>query len=415
MAYQYKAAKVRSKGLDATWSDVNVSNMDILQMYQTYGKVYLVLTHAAYQHDLILDMDTVRTQITQDLRARTVQAWLTANGNTTLPTVNTMPPVNERHVRYADAWRAGYDIQPVDRRRAWNAQLPTGAKNDLLLRREDIDFREMWKYCMITVNGLFHRIGGSEDGLYVVDAGRSGREINNNHVGILSFREVGELDYIPIVPGMVYKTHGDQKYANYVNVRLPYNVENKTILLVLGGYLHVLDGTYRQTAPNSVLIDMNNYPLVERLFDARKALNLELLNLDSSETNPYHWSREDLQDDLTIEAYLTLPQSFIVVVDTPHMYMRTYDVEKTNLPGRFITNAEGFKRLPMFAGFNRLYDYMAMPEWGKMVLACDPAMDPNYNYATTQWQSEHSLDDTRYAGRLFEFSRARLVELGRFG
>lgn len=415
MAYQYKAAKARSKGLDATWSDVDLANTDVHQLYQLYGKVYLTLTNPSLPADVYLDMDTARPLLATDLRPRTVTQWLAANGNTTLPTIAAIPPLNERHMQCADAWRAGYSLYPVDRQVSWEAQLPHGAKNDLLLRRDDVNFMDMAKYCMVTVNGFFHRTGGAPEGLYVVDGGRTGRLANDNHVTLFSFREVGPLEYIPIERGMVYKSHQDQKYANQVNIRLPKNIEGKTLMLVLGGYLHVLDGTYRQVAPNIVQVDFNNLAFPERLYDSLGKLNTEALELTVVDKNKTLFDRADLYDDATIEAYFTLPQSFFVVVDAPKVYVRKHYVEKSKLPGRFVTQQEDFKRLPLLSALGRVYDYQPFPEWGRMVLACDNAADVHYNFNTTMWQDELAIDATRYSSDPWSFAQGYLLELGRYG
>ena len=409
--YQYKAAKARSKGLDAAWKDVDLSSVDINTLFTTYAKVILTLTHVSIDHDLYLDMDDARAQIPPSTKVRTIQDWLTALGATTLPTHDSAPIIRERLVRYRDAWLAGYDIVPVDRKRAWNAQLPEGDKNDLLLRRSDVDFVNLWRYCMVSVNGLFHRVGGSPEGLYVVEGGRSGAIKRDNHVGLLSFRDVGALEYIPIVPGMVYKSHPDQKYADYANVKLPAPVEGKTLLLVLGGYLHVLDSTYSQTGPTSVRINIGNLPLPERLFESIGRMNLDSLALTPSPNNPHHFAREELYADDTLEAYLTLPQSFFVVVNTPYLFAKEQQLEKTKLPGVFVTT-DPMERLPMFTSLGRNCIYKPTKEWGRTVLACEDAHEIDFNFRTHQWHTQLSLDDKPYSAKPWELSRAYLLSLG---
>jgi hypothetical protein len=411
--YQYKAAKARSKGPDAVWKDVDLSTADINTLFTTYAKVILTLTHVSIDHDLYLDMDDARPQIPPSFKARTIQQWLTSLGAAALPTHDSAPIIRERYVRFRDAWLAGYDVLPVDRKRAWNAQLPEGDKNDLLLRRSDIDFTSMWRYCMVSVNGLFHRVGGSPEGLYVVEGGRTGRIKGDNHVGLLSFRDVGALEYIPIVPGMVYKSHPDQQYADYANVKLPAPVEGKTILLVLGGYLHVLDNAYRQTGPTSVRINLNAVPLAERVFESLERINLESLNLTPNPRNAHHFEREELFADDTLEAYLTLPQSFFVVVNTPYLFAREEQLEKTKLPGRYLTK-DTMEPLPMFSALGRNCIYTATDEWGRMVLACEPAHDYDFNFRTHQWQTQLSLDDKPYSAKPWDFARAYLLTLGRY-
>ncbi len=411
--YQYKTAKARSKGLDAVWSEVDLGNAQLNDLYTQYGKVILTLTHPGVSHDLFLDMDVARPLISPSMRPRTVRQWLTQIGDMALPTTSTPPSFRARTVRYADVWEAGYDVKPVDRKRAHDAQLPLGDKNDLLLSREDIDFREMWQYCMVSVNGLFHRVGGAEEGLYVVEGGRTGAIYRDNHLGILSWRDVGRLEYISIMPGMVYKTHPSQKYADYANVKVPISMAGKTPLLVLGGYLQVLDDTYTIINDHALRINMANLPFAERLFESQNRIHLDSLNLTPNPRNNTHFSLEELTADDTILAYLTLPQSFIVLVDTPHLFARRHYVEKTKLPGRFVAPMP-FKQWPLFSALGRNFIYKPKPQWGKMVLACENAFDADYNFNTTHWHTNLSLDAKMYSAAPWDFARGYLMEIGRY-
>lgn len=414
MAYTYTGAVARSKTLDAIWGPVDLSAVDINAIYATYSKAYITLTHPSLVNPVYLDMDTVRLLIGVYTGTKTLTQWLAANGNNTLPTITSIPQLNPKPVLYNDAWHAGYSIKPVDRTKHPDAELPFGAKNDLLLSKPGLDFRQWWRYVLVTVNGYFHRVGGSVDGLYVVDGGRTGRLANDNIVGIHSFREVGALEVIPIIPSMIYKTNPDQKYANAAHIALPRSTEGKTVLLVLGGFLHVLDDAYKMIGDRSMKIDFNNYAFPERIYDSFKALGLEKLGLETSVNNELQFVVEQLYSDAVIEAYLTLSQSFIVVVDTPTMYVRRHDLEKTGLPGRFNAPAP-FKRFPLISALGRVYDYRIFPEDGQCILATPNALDIAYNFQTTPWEAELSIDPTRSSAAPWRFAKGHLLEFGRFG
>ncbi len=415
MAYQLKAAIARTKALDALWETVDLSSMDINLIFRTYSKVYLTLTNTAFPDDVYLELGSVRDRIGVYTGYKSIPQWLQSLGNASLPTQPVLPQFRQRPARYSDAWDAGYHIRPVDRTRHPDAEIPDGAKDDLLLTRGDVDFLTWWRFCMVTVNGYFHRVGGSDHGMYVVDGGRTGRLGNNNHVGIYSFKDVGTLEYIPITQDMVHKVHPDQKYANSAHIRIPKSVEGKTVLLVLGGYLHVLDSTYRQIGPQLLRIDFNNYALPERIYQSlENGINLESLQLETSPNNPLQFSVEDLYSDRALLAYMCLPQSFLLVVNTDQFYVRKYELEKCELPGRWITPIP-MQRLPMCGPLGKFIDYRAIPEWGKMVLAADHERDYRYNFNTHGWQAGTSVDPTRSTNWPWEFARAHLLEIGRLG
>jgi hypothetical protein len=412
MSYQLVAAIARSKNQASEWSPVDLSAVAINDIFATYSKVWLTLTNTAFTGQVYCDLDAIRTMIGADTRPRTLPQWLSGIGNASLPTVSALPTLTSKQVKYNDVYRAGYTVRRYAVGRHPDTQLPDGDKHDLLLSKDGVDFTQWWRYCLVTVNGMVHRVAGSNDGLVVIDGGRSGRIANDNQLGLISFREVGQIDTIPITASMIYKNASDQKYANYANIKLPYDVSNKTVLLVLGGYLHALDSVYRINGDQSLRIDFNNYKFPERIFESQQRLSLAPLQLARSPNNPEQVAVDNLYSDQSILAYLTLTQSFLVVVNTDALYVRRHPVEMARLPGRYIT-ADTMGRYPLVSAMGRIYDYRAFPHAGKNVLVTDIAVDNHYNFATTMWKDEHSVDPTRYSSWPWDWAQAQLLEIGR--
>lgn len=414
MAYQLVAAKARSKSLDATWSDVNIASVTIGTLFATYSNVWLTLSHTASSTNLYLLLSEIRDQVSAQYHRFTIPQYLAAIGNDSLPTQPLLPELRLRRVRYSDAWRAGYSIKPVDRTRHEDAEIPYGEKNDLLLKKTGVDFQNYHRYAMVSVNGYFHRTGSTATGLQVLDGGRTGRIGNNNHVGIHSFLGVAPLDFIPITGDMVYKTATAGRLADRAYIELPYDVENKTLLMVIGGYLHVLDEVYTQIGPRSVRVNFNKIAFPERYFDSLKNINLSSLPLELDEDSPSHVGVEELFSDEVIRAYLSLPQSFMVVVNTNDFFLRRHEVMNMQLPGRYETQKTS-ERLPLFGAWGKLQDYVIMPDWGVHVLACEDNSRERYMFRTTHWRENASIDASQYPYRPWDWAPAQLVEMGRFG
>lgn len=413
MSYQLVAAKARSKGLDAVWSDVNIAAVKISALYSTYADLWMTLSHPSLSKNVYLRLSAVRELVSAQYHSFTIPQWLTAIDNLALPVVPSLPEFTLRRVRSNDAWRAGYDVKPFDRTRHPDAQVPYGEKNDLLLTKEGVDFQTYNRYALVSVNGYFHRTGVSEQGLMVVDGGRTGRLLNDNQVSIHSFVGVGTLDFIPITADMVYKNASNGRLADRAYIELPYNVEDKTVLVVLGGFLHVLDETYTRIGPRSLCINVNKLALAERYFESHQALDLSSLPLTTNEEDPDHISVEELYSDAAIAAYLSLSQSFVIVVNTKDFYVRRHPVANSQLPGRFEVPA-GTERLPLFGAWGKVCDYAIFPDWGVNILACRENTRKQYMFRTTHWRGNATIDSSLYPHRPWNWAQAYMLEMGRF-
>lgn len=412
MPYQLITAQARSKAIEAVWEEVDLSQTDINTIYSSYRRVILTLTHTVQAGTFYLDMETARTVVGVYTGVRKLGDWLQSLGTRSLPTMIQPPSFKTYPARYTDVWRAGYTVRPVDGTRHPDAQLPERAKNDLLLNRGDVDFRVNGNYCLTTVNGYFHRCAGTENGLVIVDGARTGFTGKDNHVGLMSFRDVGAVTSIPINASMVYKQYPDQRYADYAMIKSPVNLENKVVLISIGGYLHVLDRAYAVTGPYSIRINTDRLHLLDRLYQSLGQIELSSLGLTPAAKNAQQFAVSDVFSDRAIRAYLSLPQSFLIVMDKTDLYVRRHVVENTRLPGRYITNMP-LDQFPLISAYGRMYDYAPFPQEGLCVLATNPIHRYHRNYNSIMWPAEQSVDPTSYSSDPWSFADAYLLEIGR--
>lgn len=413
MSYQLQAATGRRREFDASWEPVDIANQSISNLLRDYKGLYWELTHFAYPHPVFLNMRALEQSFTAIELQMTPQAWLTSIGNRTLPISNTLPSPREIPVRYADVFRAGYDVQPVAIGRHPESGISVRDKNDLLLTKSGVDFNQLWRYMLVTVNGLLHRCVKAPDGIYVLDGARTGRLANSNLMGVLSFRQVGAVKQLPIQKEMIQPLHVGQPLASGFMINLPESVEGKTVLLSVGGHLQVLDETYAVNGAQSVKVNFSKLNFVDRVMSTRLQMNMETVRLAESVTNPGQFLTESFFYDRVIEAYMTLPQSFVIVVDTPDFYLRRQRVENTRLPG--VYQCEGpFRRLPLFGTYGRILDYTAYREDEKYVINTVPHYEPRLMYRTTEWETGTSLDITCQPARPYQLADAFFMDFGRF-
>lgn len=413
MSYEFVAATARERSLEAGWETVSLAGLTLTQIFEQYQGVYLELSHFTSPHTLFLNLYAMRDELDYTTKLMTVAEWLVDNGNNSLPTQNSLPQQREQWVKYADAFVAGYDVELVNIGHSPDSPLPAGDKNDVLLTKASVNFGQMWKYFLVSVNGFFHRSVLGPSGLYVLEGGRTRRLCNQNIAGIMSFREVGSTLQIPITPQMVRPVKAGSHLSEGALVTLPVSTQGKTVLLVIGGFLHILDSTYRMISDNTIHINMADYNLADRYFHSVDKINLDSLPLERGTADPRKISVASLHSDAVIRAYLSLPQSFAIVLDTEDVYLRKHRLDNAQLPG--VYQQEGpFMRLPMFGTYGAMLDYVAYQEYEKYVYNVNYVHEPNLNYRTTEWKYENAISGVSYSSNPWRIGDGYLVELGRF-
>lgn len=417
--YIFVTAYVKVKGRNGRWLEQDVRQTPLKDLYENNSRIWLILTHETFDDALedgeeplkvSLDMELLKTSL--GYKEATVAHWLQQNGNLTLPTVPGVVALDNQTVAYSDAFAAGYDIATVKPGAHPDAYFPNSERTDLLLTKEDLDYAELYRHALVTVNGIVHQTSYSEYGLHVTDGAHSGSIANENHVGIISFLDVGSLEFIPIRSDMVHPHSEGRPLREDAYISLDKDLTDKTVLLVLGGYLHVLDSTYRQVSDSVFKIDFRNYPLPQKLFELMNFIDLKSLDLTEYAKNEKLIEVEELYSDASILAYLGLSQSFFVVVDTDELYVEKRQLEKTKLPGRWYSHIK--PNLPLLKGNGKLEDYVWCEEQGVYVVrTVSNYQIRHYNFETTQWKEDPGIDNTKPTVQPLEWARGYLLEIGR--
>lgn len=415
--YQYIRAIVKESGRTGRWVQAHLSHRIISEVYNEYAEVYLVITHSAYPDDVekALRLKDVPPNLHANQSLLSVDDWLASVSNYGLPLLDEIPEIQTVFAPYRDAWQAGYSIEPVHRSQHPDAELPKSELTDLRLTREGVDYQQLFDECLVTVNGLFHPTNYATTGLHVLDGGKSGFHANRNQVGLYRLGVLGKLTTVPIKEEHVHKAVDNQKLGEYAYVTVDdsVDIENKSILLVIGGYLHTIGQVYSRTGERSFMINFNNYPLPQRFFDSKPLIDLSPITdvLSKSTVNPDQMAVGELYSDEAITALLTLPQSFFVVIDTPSIVVEREQLEFMGLPGRYTSHLP--PQYPMVVSLGRFAEYWARKEYDRYVLGSMEDFETYYTFETTRWKEQLSIDSTRVPYKRFDYKRAHFLKIGK--
>lgn len=412
--YTLVRSRYRADRRKGRWQEADLSNAIVTTLTANYGEVVLYVEYPGPGAPIVkaLAFDKITPMMNGVSPTQTVQGWLTDIGNLTLPWEAKLPNEKERVVKYAQAWHAGYVAQPKGRDFHVNADISAFDKNDLLLTHPVHSYADYDKYCLTTVNGYFHITDYTSSGIHVLDGNKSIRRANNNQIGVYSFETVGAIQKVPVTEAMVkpQSPGAPLNDAAYISMPLGIDIENKTVLLVVGGYLHVLGKVYKPVGDRTWRVEVGASMFLDRYIQSVKELDLDVLGLTADPLNPTLMSLEQMRSDATVMKYLTLSQTFFVIVDTPTFFQDFEPIESLRLPGRFID--EVATRLPLVGAYGRMLDYHTIHEVDTYVYAATNNPRHDYDATHTKWQNNIVVDGGRYPSHPFYHEDAFFRILG---
>lgn len=412
--YTLVRSRYRSDRRKGRWQEADLSNEIVTTLSARFGDIYLYIAYPGPggSQTKALHFDVVSSWMNNVEPTVTVQDWLTSLGNRTLPFEDKFPNEKEYFVKYAQSWHAGYKLQPKGRTAHVNSESSKFVKEDLLMTHPTHSYKDYDDYCLTTVNGYFHITDYTDQGVRIWDGNKSVRRANNNQIGSYSFEMIGKIQKVPVTAEMVkpQKEGAPLNDAVYISMPLGVDIENKTVLLVLGGYLQVLGKVYKPVGDRTWRIEFGGSMFLDRYIQSVKELDLDHLGLTIDPKNPTLMSLEQMRSDDVVMKYLTLSQTFFVVVDTNNFFQDYEPIEWLRLPGRFI-DPSGIN-LPIVGAYGRALDYHTIHEVDTYVYAGSNNIRHNYDALKTRWQEKAIVDGGRYPAHPFKHDEAFFRVLG---
>jgi len=268
------------------------------------------------------------------------------------------------------------------------------------------------KSCLVSINGFFHRTDYDGTYAYVVDGNSSKIKSQQNQMGFLSFNNLGSIECVPIDKNMIYKQSAESTFSNRTYIKLNKDITNKSVFMVLGGYLVFLDGkTLKLSGEDVFTLDIGSIPFVERFFEAMPYLDYDKLGLPASQNNPSALDLRELLSDEVMTKYLTMPQTFFCIIDTPEIFMNRISVKSTNLPGMFI----GYKepKYPLIVSNGRVAEYWKTFEDGQWAMNVYDSYLHNKVFSTIPESSRQVIGDADEPSLRVRNSTGYLLEIGK--
>jgi hypothetical protein len=284
--------------------------------------------------------------------------WLAVQGNTTIfGTVETKPKLKTGEVSFSDAIQAGFKLTRVNPNDvAGKNDYTSDQLQDIYAIKTVADPTLLHKKVLTTVNGLLHVNIPHGKGLLIKGGGTSFNIEQDNHVGVLSFETVGDIEQVVMRESMITPPTKTTQLRKAVYINIKKDIRNKTVMLCLGGRLFIADGLIDIINWDGAL-RINTYKLdlfriIQQLIGKIDVRTLEL------DQKLYHLSAltpENCTDDKTILALFELLQSFLVIVDVPSIITDKIALMYPNSPGFYESYVNS--KLPYIDDYGVMHAY----------------------------------------------------------
>lgn len=386
---------------------LEVDRVPMIEILQKYEDVFFELESKYDKGNLaVLKLNDVPIEYVTAYY--NIRQFLEANQNNVLPLEKKTltSRLGEVYAYDVDSYNFEYDFFLKDTHP--RSRLHPEDKKDLLLTHKDKDYIKFGKHCLVSINGLFHLHDYSTDGICIVDGGTTIRKnLDKKHLNILDFTQVGSLKLVPIKPENIFKPSSISEIWDNVYVHLDEPINNRTLALVIGGYLHLNDHTYTTISDRIVKIDFNTISWETLFYKMKEIIDVTPLGLtDFGDDRVLGF---ELYHDTTIRKLLQLSQTFFVLIDNPNVKVDEIPVGHMGVPKRYETGLKPIYPLRIAEG--RYPAYKWFREKDKWVLAVEDNIVPlQVRYQKPQTR-EHVIHNRVYPIHGEKYAAAHFVRI----
>ena len=333
--YQFVEATLLPRKHGSTWTSVNIGPMLMSTLYSDFVEGIITLTNPSMSGELYVALSDIRTSNLPYYNV-TFNAWLGTLGNLALPGTYHNPEFTVKYANFSNAWQSGFTLQKVhpifD-----DVQVNTTELTDLYATKPNVP-NVPQKYVVSIVNGLMHLSVPFKTGIKIKDGAKTVDISGDNRVGFLSFYKIAEVQQFGITPDMIYaapNSNGDLQYGVYLDLNM--DLTDKTLMFSFGGYLYANYSTFKIISREQGIVIVYPYRLeiAKRILDSKDLIDLSSLQLSTNPNSPESISLTECTTPEVISRYITLPQSFAIVIDHPNVVGNRIPLGQTTQPGHY--------------------------------------------------------------------------------
>lgn len=408
--YTYLSSRVLPKQIGAQWKDADIGEKIVREIYSENTEIYLRLM----QDDLEVVVDFNQMRSRYATYNNKLSVLLQVIGDEYLETVDSFPNGVNKYAVYQNATRVGYSVKLGEKRMYRTPGYPRDLLPDLEISRDKYptDITLVHTHCLLSVNGMYHQTESDGERTWIVDGAKSLSASNHGHVGILSFRDIGQVEKTPIAVERIEPSRQGGTLYEGLTIHVDRPVTG-AFILVLGGFLTFQHpDVFWQISETSFGFRMDNFRYLEKMAETLRYLDVSGLQLAQSPIHDQLLNVEELTSDSVIRRYFGLSQSFFVTIDADSLFVNKKFLRKMNAPGIFTAYQEPTG--PLVTGSGRVAEYWKVKEAGYWSVSASDSFYRDYIFDREQRKALKNFTPTTAFDRPFFYSQGMMLEIGSF-
>lgn len=396
----YKLVEIyaRPRRVTGRWERAKVDgDATLLDLPGRWGDVVLIVSFNNGQDERSIRFDNLRKMVefSKVKATTTINDYLGSVGNKTLPFDDVRFTLKPRYAYYKNLTHLGYRVDPIGRHDNPD-QAGDKRGSDLLIHTGYKNGKHIGQYGLFSINGLFHLSDYDASGVYLHDGNRTQRRSNDCQVGVVSFERLGKVKHIPITNEMIKSGGSDVSLEDTMYLKLPDGLPTTgwSYLFIVGGYIVPIGEGIVQIDERLYRVNIKRLNLMDRYFDTYGKIDYSALNLTKypDYSNETYTSTNEFFSDDVLRAFFTLPQSFIVAVETPQLFHNVVPIE-TPYTNAGVTDTVIFDEQPILGVNGCQIEYHPVYREGVVTLYTEHNIGRNYNYLHRPWRKQNVVDN----------------------
>lgn len=323
---------------DNHWREEDISNRTILELKSNYQNVLVVATYNTETTERGIDFNNNRYALSTAVGTDTLNDWIqSVNVETLIFDFNRVSFNSVKCIRHRNLDDMPVKVEGANSLLGEDVPIPIGMKKDLMITSSSAEYTEfstenISRNMLLAINGRICKTDYVDGRTFVLDAFNKVWD-GGNVISAIDFTDVGGLEQSNITSDMVKVVPQSPTDISMNRQRCVVDIPevigvDVTPIIVLDGYLHILDGTYKRLSKDKMLINVNIELALKR---ASKFKQIEHLFVDYA--NVRHKGIDGSSFDVL--KYLDETDSFMVFVKSSDLCIYREPLQQTNTYGGY--------------------------------------------------------------------------------